>query len=70
MIAIGMLIGRWIVALPLAAAQTLDVLLYLAIAFLVARSYRHWARGRLEARAEHRERIWSGRSSDDSGRNA
>jgi hypothetical protein len=70
MLPIGMLIGSWMVALPLAATQTLNVLLYLAIAFLAARSYRRWARGRLEARAEQRESSRSGRSSDDSGRNA
>ena len=70
MIAIGMLIGRWMVALPVAATQTLDVLLYFAIAFLAARSYRRWARGRLAARAEQRERSRRGRSSDDSSLSA
>ncbi len=70
MLAIGILLGRWMVALPLAATQTLDVLLYLAIAFLAARSYRRWARARLEERAEQRERSAGGHHDDGPGGNA
>ncbi len=55
-LAIGLLIGRAVVDTPDAVRQTFDAALALGLAFLVARSYRRWAREQLRARRERRER--------------
>jgi len=51
-LAVGLLIGRVVVDAPDFVRQTFDAALFLGLAFLVARSYRRWAREQLRRRRE------------------
>jgi len=53
-LAIGLLIGRVVVDAPEVVRQSFDALIFLGLAFLVARSYRRWAREQLRRRREQR----------------
>jgi hypothetical protein len=48
------MIGRVVVDAPEAVRQSFDALLFVGIAFLVARSYRRWAREQIRRRREQR----------------
>ncbi len=49
-LAIGLLAGRFVAGAPGTAPQAFDLALAAAIAFLIARAYRRWARRRLSER--------------------
>ncbi|HJM90254.1 MAG TPA: hypothetical protein QF624_11655 [Dehalococcoidia bacterium] len=53
-LAIGLLVGRIVVDAPEVVRQSFDALFFLGLAFLVARSYRRWAREQLRRRREQR----------------